>query len=61
MIIRRNPTFLNGGHLVFSSNTDSLSYQYFKGTSWNLVSGLYLGDTIKGLTLVLSPLFNPNI
>ena len=46
---------------MFSSNTDSLGYQSFKGASWVLVLGLYLGDTIKGLTLVLGPLFNPDI
>ena len=61
MIIRRYPTFLNGGNWVFSSNTDSLGYQYFKGASWVLVSGLHLEDTIKGLTLVLGPLLNPDI
>ena len=44
---------------MFSSNMDSLGYQSFKGASWALVSGLHLGDTIKGLTLVLGPLFNP--
>ena len=38
---------------MFSSNTDSLSYQSFKGASWALVSSLHLGDTIKGLLLVL--------
>ena len=41
---------------MFSSNTDSLGYQSFKGASWALVSGLHLGDTIKGLLLVLGPL-----
>ena len=45
---------------MFSSNTDSLGYQSFKGASWALVSSLYLGDTIKGLSLVLGPLFNPD-
>ena len=54
MIIRRYPTFLNGGHWMFSSNTNSLGYQSFKGANWALVSGLHLGDTVKGLTLVLS-------
>ena len=38
---------------MFSSDTDSLGYQSFKGASWVLVSGLHLGDTIKGLLLVL--------
>ena len=38
---------------MFSSNTDSLGYHSFKGASWALVAGLYLGDTIKGLLLVL--------
>ena len=38
---------------MFSSNTDSLGYPSFKGASWALVSGLHLGDTIKGLLLVL--------
>ena len=46
---------------MFSSNTDSLGYQSFKGASWALVSGLHLGDTIKGLSLVLGPLFNPDV
>ena len=46
---------------MFSSNTDSLGYQSFKGASWALVSGLHLGDTIKGLSLVLGPLFNPGV
>ena len=40
---------------MFSSNTDSLSYQSFKEASWALISGLHLGDTIKGLLLVLGP------
>ena len=38
---------------MFSSDTDSLGYQSFKGAGWVLVSGLHLGDTIKGLLLVL--------
>ena len=38
---------------MFSSNTDSLGYQSFKGASWALVLGLPLRDTIKGLLLVL--------
>ena len=38
---------------MFSSNTDSLGYQSFKRASYALVSGLHLGDTIKGLLLVL--------
>ena len=46
---------------MFSSNTDSLGYQSFKGVSRALVSGLHLGDTIKGLSLVLGPLFNPDV
>ena len=41
---------------MFFFNTDSLSYNSFKGASWTLVSGLYLGDTIKSLLLVLGPL-----
>ena len=44
---------------MFSSNTDSLGYQSFKGASWALVSGLYLGDTIKGLLLVLDSFLIP--
>ena len=40
---------------MFSSNTDSLGYQSFKRASWALVSGLHLGDTIKGILLVLGP------
>ena len=36
---------------MFSSNTDSLGYQ----SSWALVLGLPLRDTIKGLLLVLDP------
>ena len=31
----------------------SLGYQSFKGVSWALVLGQHLGDTIKGLLLVL--------
>ena len=54
-------TFLIGGDLMFSSNTDSLGYQSFKGASCALVSGLHLKDTIKGLSLVLGLLFNPDI
>ena len=38
---------------MFSFNTDSLGYQSFKGVSWALVLGQHLGDTIKGLLLVL--------
>ena len=44
---------------MFSSNTDSLGYRSFKGASWALVSGLHLGDTIKGLLLVLGPFLIP--
>ena len=40
---------------MFSSNTNSLGYQSFKGVSWALNLGLPLRDTIKGLLLVLSP------
>ena len=40
---------------MFSSNTDSLGYQFFKGASWALVSGLHLGDTIDST----GPVFNP--
>ena len=45
--------------LVFSSNTDSLGYQSFKGGNWTLVFGLPLRDTIKVLFLVLSPFLIP--
>ena len=44
---------------MFSSNTDSLGYQSFKGVSWALVLGMHLGDTIKGLLLVLGPFLIP--
>ena len=44
---------------MFSSNTDSLGYQSFKRGSWALVSGMHLGDTIKGLLLVLDPFLIP--
>ena len=44
---------------MFSSNTDSLGYESFKGASWALASGLYLGDAIKGLLLVLGSFFIP--
>ena len=44
---------------MFSSNTDSLCYQSFKGASWALVLGLHLEDTIKGLLLVLGPFLIP--
>ena len=44
---------------MFSSNTDSLGYQSFKGVSWALVLGLHLGDIIKGLLLVLGPFLIP--
>ena len=44
---------------MFSSNTDSLGYQSFKGASWALVLGLPLRDTIKGLLLVLDPFLIP--
>ena len=46
---------------MFSSNTDSLGYQSFKGASWALVSGLYLGDSIKGLFTSTGPVFNPDV
>ena len=59
MIIGEYLTFLIGGDWVFSPNTDSLGCQPFKGASWALVLGLYLGDVIKGLLLVLSPFLNP--
>ena len=44
---------------MFSSNTDSLGYQSFKGVSWTLVLGLYLGDTIKGLLILLDSFLIP--
>ena len=44
---------------MLSSNTDSLGYQSFKGASWALVSSLHLGDTIKGLLLILDPFLIP--
>ena len=44
---------------MFSSNTDSLGYQSFKGASWALVSGLHLGDSTKGLLIVLDPFLIP--
>ena len=44
---------------MFSSNTDSLGYQSFKGVSWTLVLGQHLGDTIKVLLLVLGPFLLP--
>ena len=44
---------------MFSSNTDSLGYQSFKGASWALVLGMPLRDTIKGLLLVLGPFLIP--
>ena len=44
---------------MFSSNTYSLGYQSFKGVSWALVLGLHLGDTIKGILLVLGPFLIP--
>ena len=46
---------------MFSYNTDSLGYQSFKGASWALISGLHFGDTVKGLSLVLGSLFNPDV
>ena len=45
--------------LSFFSNTDSLGYQSFKGASWALVLGVHLGDTIKGLLLILGPFLIP--
>ena len=44
---------------MFSSNTDSLGYQSFKRVSWALALGLHLGDTFKGLLLVLDPFLIP--
>ena len=44
---------------MFSSNMNLLGYQFFKGVSWTLVLGLHLGDTIKGLLLVLDPFLIP--
>ena len=44
---------------MFSSNTDSLGYQSFKGASWAFVSGLHLGNTVKGLLLALGPFLIP--
>ena len=44
---------------MFSSNTDSLGYQSFKGASWALVLGMPLRDTIKGLLLVLGSFLIP--
>ena len=42
-----------------SPNTDSLGCQPFEGTSWVLVLGLPLRDTIKGISLVLGPFLIP--
>ena len=44
---------------MFSSNMDSLGCQTFKWVNWALVLGLYLGDVIKGLLLVLGPFLIP--
>ena len=44
---------------MFSSNTDSLGYHSFKGASWAFISGLHLGDTFKGLFLLLGPCLIP--
>ena len=46
---------------MFSPNTDSLGRHPFQGVSWVLVLGLPLRDTIKGLLLVLGPIFNPDV
>ena len=59
MIIGEYLTFLIGGDWVFSLNTDSLGCQSFKGTSWALVLGLLLRDTIKGLLLAPGPFLFP--
>ena len=59
MIIGEYLTFLIGGDLVFSPNTDSLGCQPFKGASLTLFLGLPLRDTIKGLLLVLGPFLIP--
>ena len=60
-MIRKYPTFLIGGHWVFSFNTDSLGllyYQPFEGVNWALVLGMFFGDIIKGRALVLGLLIN---
>ena len=44
---------------MFSPNMDSLGCQPFKGVNWALVLGLYLGNVIKGLLLVLGPVLIP--
>ena len=44
---------------MFSTNTDSLDCQPFKGVNWALVLGLPLRDTIKGLLLVPGPILIP--
>ena len=44
---------------MFSFNTDSLGYQSFKRVNWALVLGQHIGDTIKGLLLVLGPFLLP--
>ena len=59
VIIGEYFAFLIGGDWVFSSYTDSLGCQPFKGASWALVLGLPLRDTIKDLLLVLGPFLIP--
>ena len=60
-MIRKYPTFLTGGDVVFSFNTNFLGrlyYQSFEGVNWALIMGLRLEDIIKGRALVLGLLFN---
>ena len=59
MILEEYLTSSIGGDWVFSPNTDSLSYQPFKGANWALVLDMSLRDTIKGLLLVLGPILIP--
>ena len=60
-MIRKYPTFLIGGHWVFSYNTDSLGrlyYRHFEGVNWALILGMFFSDIIKGRALVLGLLLN---
>ena len=59
-MIRKYPTFLIGGYLVFSFNTDSLGllyYQSFEGVNWTLVLNLFSRGYHQGLSTGTEPVF----
>ena len=59
LLVRFGLIYMINSYWELSFNTNSLGYQPIKGVNWALILGLYLGDVIKGLLLVLGPFLIP--